>query len=107
MRLKDRESNKIQLDDVIRNRPMNKCYKVCKVFVGSRNKYFYDHVVEIKNCKKVYTFIRTRRVSSERVARFNVFAAKLKFKLEQMIDSGMTNRDFDEWYNEGEWREWV
>lgn len=107
MRLRDRESSKIQMDDVIRNRPMDNCYKVFRVFVSSRNKYFYNHVVDITNCKKVYTFIATRRVSGERIARFNVFAAKLKLKLEQMIDSGMTNRDFDEWYNEGEWRDWV
>lgn len=107
LRFKDRESAKVSIDDVIRNRPLDNCYKVFKVFIKSRNRYFYTHIVEIKNCKKKYIFFNTRRASEEKIYKIQMFANKLKSEIENMIDCGMTNRDFDEWYKKGEWKEWL
>lgn len=107
LRFKDRESLSVQMDDVIRNRPLDNCYKVYKTFIKSRNRYFYSHIIEIGNCNKRYLFFNTRRASEEKVPEIEAFANMLKSTIEEMIDCGKTNRDFDEWYNKGEWRSWI
>ena len=107
LKFKDRESRKVNIDDVIRNRPLDNCYKVYKTFIKSRNKYFYSHIIEIKNCGKRYVFFNTRRASEEKVYEIQMFANKLKFEIENMIDYDMTNREFDEWYKKGEWKTWL
>ena len=107
LRFKDRESTKANIDDVIRNRPLDNCYKIYKTFIKSRNRYFYSHKIEIKNCGKKYIFFNTRRASEEKVYEIQMFANKLKVEIENMIDCGMTNREFDEWYKMGEWKMWL
>lgn len=97
---------KICEEDVIRNRPLDNCYKVFETFIKSRNKVIYTHIIRINNNKKGYVFANTTRTSPDRIKELEHLALNLKSKIECMIDAGLTNQDFDDWYQEREWKTW-